>query len=574
MNCTKLEDIDIPQSVHKIGASCFYRCSSLKKMNIPDKITNIEEGVFSNCTSLETVYLSDNISVIGETAFSGCVSLSNINLSNNITRIGLYAFKNCKNLIGIDFPNKVTEIENGVFCGCESLENITIPNSINEIGVDAFLGCTNLKKIIIPSSVIKIGTNAVGYYRNAENENIKINNFSIIGTWGSVAYKYATDNGIKFVENDKPEVFNINYNLDGGTNNPNNPDKYNCNDSTIVLQNPKKDGYRFDGWYMDSNFSQPISQISTNLKQDYTVYAKWTFLYSPDAYQIVLNGNFDFRLYLNLSDEILNDSTSYVRFVLGEKIQNRKPSTKINGNAIYTCEVAAGQLADNIQVQLYYAGEYYDVGNYSVKMYLEKLINNENNVTEYKYAHDLAVALLNYGAYAQQYFKYNINNLANSNISNTNVENLSDEKVKNNIEKEIFGNLSNSNLEYYGVSLICESDTYLRIYFTNKHNLSLKKINEEYNIKIAGIDNSIFEIGEDENLFYITLKDIPAASLDNDFCFYIGNGVDDINLWCSPMIYIKNAMDNSNISLKNLCKALYLYNTEAKKYYYKYSVPI
>lgn len=42
--------------------------------------------------------------------------------------------------------------------------------------------------------------------------------------------------------------FNINYELDGGTNNPQNPTTYTYESDDVVLQDPSKDGYTFLGW--------------------------------------------------------------------------------------------------------------------------------------------------------------------------------------------------------------------------------------------------------------------------------------------------------------------------------------
>ncbi len=537
-------------------------------------VISISDDAFQYEDNIKKIIIQFGIQSIGNWAFGNCYNLQYVSFPNTLKKIGGDAFRFCSSIKEIILPEGLTTISSHAFSDCTSLNKLSIPTSVTDISYWAFFNCENLSDVYIPSEVKYIGSQAFGYYHNKiYNEDMTYTNFKIHGTIGSEAENYAKNNGIKFVEVNKPESFNIIYQLDGGTNSSNNPESYSSSDSTITLQAPTKEGYRFDGWYTDSNFTQPITQIETNSSQDYTLYAKWTFLYSPESYQVVLNGNFDFRLYMKLSDDIMKNSSSYMRFKVGNTTQDVKASVAKDNSAIFKCEVASGQLADTIKAQLYYNGKYYDIGNYSIKDYLEKLINNKDNITEYKYAHDLAVSLLNYGSYAQKYFNYNTGNLANSSLNDTSVASLSDDQLKKNIDNKVFGKLSNSDFAYYGASLICESDTYLRVYFTNKNNLSLNKIKEKYNIQVAGIDNPIFDIGINGNLFYITLKNIPAVALSNNFSFYIGNGSDDINLWYSPMIYIKSSMDSSDITLKNLCKALYLYNTEAKKYYYKYNLP-
>ena len=51
--CTSLEQINIPDSVTRIGHSAFENCTSLRQINIPDSVTSIGGGAFSYCTSLE-----------------------------------------------------------------------------------------------------------------------------------------------------------------------------------------------------------------------------------------------------------------------------------------------------------------------------------------------------------------------------------------------------------------------------------------------------------------------------------------------------------------------------------------
>lgn len=70
-----------------------------------------------------------------------------------------------------------------------------------------------------------------------------------------------------------PNEYKINYVLNGGTNNPNNPSLYTIEDS-ITLINPYKEGYTFKGWYTDSEFKNKITSI-THKTDDYILYAKF-----------------------------------------------------------------------------------------------------------------------------------------------------------------------------------------------------------------------------------------------------------------------------------------------------------
>ena len=59
----------------------------------------------------------------------------------------------------------------------------------------------------------------------------------------------------------KWNYFNVTYDLDGGTNNINNPTSYNADMQNITLLNPKRDGYTFQGWEYKGNI---ITSVNTS----------------------------------------------------------------------------------------------------------------------------------------------------------------------------------------------------------------------------------------------------------------------------------------------------------------------
>lgn len=74
-----------------------------------------------------------------------------------------------------------------------------------------------------------------------------------------------------------PTKYSIRYNLNNGTNNSANPSMYTIEDADIVLQNPTRSGYTFNGWYTSSGFaeSSKVTMIDTSKCVNVTLYAKW-----------------------------------------------------------------------------------------------------------------------------------------------------------------------------------------------------------------------------------------------------------------------------------------------------------
>ena len=92
-----------------------------------------------------------------------------------------------------------TEIGQRAFENRSSFNAVTIPSSITSIGEFAFGGCTGLASVSIPNTVEKIGNCAFGYTYGSGHY-VKIDGFTIYGTKGTAAERYAYSNGLNFVE--------------------------------------------------------------------------------------------------------------------------------------------------------------------------------------------------------------------------------------------------------------------------------------------------------------------------------------------------------------------------------------
>ncbi|MCQ2591614.1 MAG: InlB B-repeat-containing protein [Treponema sp.] len=73
-----------------------------------------------------------------------------------------------------------------------------------------------------------------------------------------------------------PITYTINYHLYQGNNNSNNPATYNIETPTITLENPEKEDYTFDGWYLNENFTgSKIEEIELGTYGNIELYAKF-----------------------------------------------------------------------------------------------------------------------------------------------------------------------------------------------------------------------------------------------------------------------------------------------------------
>ena len=182
----RLEQVNLPKSLRKLGRSCFSSCHwlSTDPLIIPDGITSIPPQCFINCQCFKKLVLPSTLKVIGESAFYN-TRIEEVNLPEGLEKIeqGAFAgcnikkviipaslnelpgflFSMCPYLKEIYIPNHITKIPNSFASWCPLLEKVNIPKSIIEIGVDTFAGDVKLKPIDLPEGLKRIEQDALWY---------------------------------------------------------------------------------------------------------------------------------------------------------------------------------------------------------------------------------------------------------------------------------------------------------------------------------------------------------------------------------------------------------------------------
>ena len=294
-------------------------------------------------------------------------------------------------------------------------------------------------------------------------------------------------------------------------------------------------------------------------------------LYTVYGYQVIINGNFDLKYYIDLSKEVANDTDAYIEFKVGDRVQKVKQRETSNGHYVYTCEVPVAQIGDKVTATLYYKDKSYALTQYSVKDYLNTIVQNKDKKEEYGKAADIASAILNYGARAQLYFGYKTDALVNSALPDAEIKKVDSilaQDIKKAITNKENGVLENNDFKYYGDSLVCKSDTGMKLYFENKNSLSLKEIEKKYDISVKDCKKQVSK-SINGNMICITINDLNATELDDNFVVQITNkqnSSQSMSVSTSPYIYIKKSMDSGNAKLINLSKAMYWYNQKAMEY--------
>lgn len=283
-----------------------------------------------------------------------------------------------------------------------------------------------------------------------------------------------------------------------------------------------------------------------------------------DGANLVLNDDIDVNFYVHANAGL--SEAAFVKATMGDGSVKEisRSDWKFDKTARcykFTCDVAAKEMAKEVNVAIYDGDKLVKEHSYSVKEYAETLLANPE---QYAKEIPLVKAMLNYGANAQVYFAKNGETgvLANENlaaedkaVSDVTVEKVSDFAP---IKQE------NEKMSVVGASLILEAKTTLKVFLKFEDGVNA----EDYT---ATCGEEQLQITKSGSYTCVLVENIDAAKLDTNYEITITNKADTTDTFTftySPMTYSYNVLksDKYGTTLKDLVKALYLYNSAAKAY--------
>ena len=140
---SRVETINLPNSITNIGNYAFYGCSSMESAKLPSKLTSIGNYAFANCSSAKfgTVSIPSSVITIGNYAFSGCKGFTNVIIPGTVKTLGSYAFSSCTSLKTAVIKEGIGSIGENTFNECIALQSLTLPYaglSLTAIEKDSF----------------------------------------------------------------------------------------------------------------------------------------------------------------------------------------------------------------------------------------------------------------------------------------------------------------------------------------------------------------------------------------------------------------------------------------------------
>ena len=295
---------------------------------------------------------------------------------------------------------------------------------------------------------------------------------------------------------------------------------------------------------------------------------------TPVASSLSLSDNIGFNIYMQISDDVLSDDGAMMIITNSDgkvikKLISSYETTTYQDKSVkkIVSMVPAAKMSGKLSFKILKSdGTESSAYICSVMDYANEMIKKADTDAECKKALPLVKTMLNYGAYSQIYFGEDKTNLANAILKDDNTATIKSEDIIKSITYSEQGLFSNKDLEYMGSSLICESDTSLKLYFNNKNKLTENQIKSRYDISMLDKNKHDYDTGVDGSIFWIKIKGIKPAELGNVYGVNLVSDDGSVIVETSPYVYVKKALESGDSRLQNLCKAMWAYGQAAKEY--------
>ena len=238
------------------------------------------------------------------------------------------------------------------------------------------------------------------------------------------------------------------------------------------------------------------------------------------------------------------------------------------GRLILTLNLNASQMSDTLQIRVVFdddnCGKQF---NESIVKYAQRILNDTSYEQNNPGINELVKNMLNYGAFAQKYFNYNVENLANEGIYAEDTNPVLNGDFSSAVAQNPIKEGTVSGLTPAGWTLALESDVNVRFYFVtdNIHKYEFSVVKPDGNA--YGLEAECYENG----IYRIKVMTDDASLIDDNYYLTIVNTEDgtSVTVTFSAMMYV-NTILSGNVSvtdsLYDLAAAIKLYCESANAY--------
>lgn len=288
------------------------------------------------------------------------------------------------------------------------------------------------------------------------------------------------------------------------------------------------------------------------------------------GHSISLDGAIGLHYYMELSDEVVNDKSTYMEFTLSDESVRRVSIDEAKIKSVegvnyyvFMCDLTSIEMTDVVKARLHTSTTVSDAYLYTVKEYADYIIAHKDESTQYSDAYESVRALLTYGAYAQEYFEYNIDKLPTD--DRVDVSHISDSTIAEfNYSKRDVDDV----IKCEGASLQLLSEITANLYFTSAdESVDINTVSFVYN----GKELTKYKY---EDMYYVKLEGIKVNEMSDactlEISYNNGESV-NVSFEYTPMTYCYNVLSRPITEIrtekvKNLIKSIVLLNKSLKDY--------
>lgn len=251
--------------------------SYINTVNIAEGVTSISGGAFMSCYNLTDINIPNSVNKIGESAFmntqlynddsnwsNGALYIDNCLIATNSEAIGDYAIAEGTRIVADGAFNSYYEYD--------LLTGISLPNSVTHIGKNAFYN-RNITKVTIGSGTQSIGEDAFGWCENLSEINvaaatppvIAANTFQYISTDLQITVPAGSES-LYLADPNWKRLFDIASGVVEGACGDHLTWVLNLADSTLTISG-YGDMYNYDIWSDDNYIPMPWEEFIDNIKR-------------------------------------------------------------------------------------------------------------------------------------------------------------------------------------------------------------------------------------------------------------------------------------------------------------------
>ncbi|MCR4681970.1 MAG: S8 family serine peptidase [Clostridiales bacterium] len=346
-----------------------------------------------------------------------------------------------------------------------------------------------------------------------------------------------------------------------------------CTDQTVICDmmelNAAFDVGLSEDYTVEGHGHNYVPEVVNEASYGHEGLVRYTCDYCGDSYEeaippkqaasysasLTLEDSIDINFFVKEIDEEADITEFLVEYTF-RGVTSTATLSNYDSNRIVVARCSVKEIGDDVNIKVYYGSDLIKEIDYSARRYCENKISGDSVSANLK---EFCKAALDYGAYAQLYFDYHTDNLANSTYS---AGTVTETVIPGSVNVHTSTG-SCSGVTQMSASLMLESKTELNFYFVPAEGVNL----QDLTICLNGNEVSSDSITvAPSGAYCLTVREITAGHLGDEQEISISYQGETKTVVYSPLTWAYKKQTSNKEATANLAKALYCYYLAAVGY--------